>query len=145
MTEDQIDQIERRATLANDLKVLQQQGSTFHQHAQAQADEINQGRFAATGSPRVVGSTPSVASQYPAASAPFQADPVGVEPPLGFRIDEMPSLESSALNPVGVEEPGAPAGAASSPSDIAPPSRDGVDQASDAGAPSSQSAERAND
>jgi protein-disulfide isomerase-like protein with CxxC motif len=33
MREDQIDQAERREILDNDLKVLQQQGSTFHQHA----------------------------------------------------------------------------------------------------------------
>jgi hypothetical protein len=86
MREDQIDQAERRETLENDLQVLRQRGSTFHQHAVAQADEINQGRFRATGVPTVTGSTPI--PNYPAAGA-HQSDPVGPEPALGLRLEEL--------------------------------------------------------
>jgi hypothetical protein len=112
---------ERRETLENDLKVLRERGSTFHQHGLAQADEINQGRFAATGAPRVVGSTPTPASQYPAASAAHQTE-LPPEQPLGFAIDQMPSDEPSA----GLSAVQATGGAAapSAPPDVepAPPS-----------------------
>jgi hypothetical protein len=122
--EDQIDQAERRETLANDLKVLQQQGSTFHQHAQAQALDTAGGRFAAVGTPRVVGSTPNPSAQYPAAAA-HQADPVGVEPPLGYDVNAMPEQESSMAIPYSssVEATGG-AAAPSATSDVepAPPS-----------------------
>jgi hypothetical protein len=59
MREDQIDQAEREAVLEHDRKALEQQGSTFHQHGLSQADEVNQGRFAPTGSPGVIGSNPT--------------------------------------------------------------------------------------
>jgi hypothetical protein len=112
---------ERRETLENDLRVLRERGSTFHQHAQSQASDLAQGRFAATGAPRVVGSTPSPASQYPAASAALQSDPVGVEPPLGIDINAMPGLE----NPTGVSvsppvATGAPAVDGAPPSALEP-------------------------
>jgi hypothetical protein len=122
MREDQIDQAERRETLENDLKVLQQQGSTFHQHAQAQASELSGGRFAAIGSPRVIGATPSPASQYPAAAA-HQSDPVGIEPPLGIDVNAM--SESSMAPLVSVEVTGGAVDAPSAPPDVehaAPPS-----------------------
>ena len=99
MREEDIDRVERQAVLENDRKVLEQRGGTFHQHAQAQANELSGGRFAATGSPIVTGST--AIPKYPAASAPFQSDPVGIEPPLGFSIDEMP-------NPTGDVSSGVP-------------------------------------
>jgi len=99
MREDQIDQHERRATLENDLKVLQERGSTFHQHAQAQADELNQGRFRSTGVPTVVGQ--SAVPNYPQASTPFQRDPVPDEPPLGVNVNAMPEFDSPAAPPAG--------------------------------------------
>jgi hypothetical protein len=95
MREDQIDQAERLATLENDRKVLEQRGSTFHQHAQSQAAELSGGRFAAVGAPRVVGSTAGVASQYPAASAAHQTE-LPPEQPLGIDINAMPGDEPSA-------------------------------------------------
>jgi hypothetical protein len=91
--------------------------STLHQHGQSQADEINQGRFAARGKPVVIGTMPSPASAYPAASAAHQTE-LPPEEPLGY--DEMP-LE----NPAGVFPASAPAdtgGAPSQPQDVeAPP------------------------
>jgi hypothetical protein len=124
MLSSQEEQADRLATLENDRRMLEQQrGSTFHQHAQAQANDTAGGRFAAVGVPRVVGSVPNPSSQYPAAAA-HQADPVGVEPPLGIDINAMPGLENPA--DVSVSPSADPGGAAapSCPSDVehAPPS-----------------------
>jgi len=104
MTTDQEEQAEKRRVMLQDAGVRQQQQtSTFHQHAQAQADEISQGRYRATGVPRVVGSTPTPASQYPAATAAHQTE-VPPEGPLGYRVDAMPGLESSMAPPVEVTD-----------------------------------------
>ena len=116
MLSKQEEEQERRATLENDRRVREQQqaqGGTFYQHGLAQADEINQGRFAAVGAPTVVGSKPNPSTQYPAASAAHQTE-LPPEQPLGFSIDDMPGLENptgdafSGLSPP--VEPG-PAGA----------------------------------
>ena len=99
-TGDQEERAEKRRVMLQDADVRQQQKtSTFHQHAQAQADEISQGRFAATGVPRVIGSTSTPAAQYPAASAAHQTE-LPPEQPLGYRVDEMPEFESPAGVPV---------------------------------------------
>jgi hypothetical protein len=92
----------------------------MHQHAVAQADEINQGRFRATGTPSVTGSTPI--PQYPQASGPWQGpDLVGPEPPLGYAIDQMPTDEPSTGFPAStVEDPGAPVSEAPSSDDPQP-------------------------
>src|SRR6516165_7594221 len=104
MTTDQEEQAEKRRVMLQDAGVRQQQQtSTFHQHAQAQADEISQGRYRATGVPRVVGSTPTPASQYPAASAAYQTE-LPPEGQLGYRVDAMPGLESSMAPPVEVTD-----------------------------------------
>jgi hypothetical protein len=100
-------ELERRAVFENDRlvreqqKQQQQQASTFHQHAVAQADEINQGRFAATGVPNVIGAKPSVAAAYPAASPSWQIQ-LPDEPPLGF---DNPAFEPSTP-PASVEQLG---------------------------------------
>jgi hypothetical protein len=91
----QEEELERREVFENDRRVREQQqaaGSTFFQHGQVQADEVNQGRFAATGVPRVIGSTATVASMYPAASASHQTA-LPDEPPTGYAINEMPPLD----------------------------------------------------
>ena len=110
--EDEVTQAERRRIL--------REGTTFHQHAQAFADELSQGRFAATGVPTVTGATPI--PKYPAAGA-HQSDPVGVEPPLGFSVNELePSTDSVSLP--AVEQLGGAADAPSAPPDVehaAPP------------------------
>ena len=120
MLSKQEEEQERREVLENDQRVREQQqaqGGTFYQHGLAQADEINQGRFAAVGAPTVVGSKPNPSTQYPAASAAHQTE-LPPEQPLGFSIDDMPGLE----NPTGgssVSAPVATGGAADAPS--APP------------------------
>src|SRR6516162_10947870 len=119
MLSKQEEEQERREVLENDRKVLEQRGSTYHQHGVAQADEINQGRFAATGAPRVVGSTPNPASQYPAASAAHQTE-LPPEQPLGYSVDDMPGLENPTGDAFsGLSPPVATGGAADAPS--APP------------------------
>jgi hypothetical protein len=95
----QEEQIEREATMRNDADVRRQQreqaqreqSSTFHQHGQSQADEINQGRFAAIGTPNVTGTT--AIPSYPAASPSWQIQ-LPDEPPLSAY--ENPALETSA-------------------------------------------------
>jgi len=122
---------ERRETLENDrLMREQQRGSTFHQHGLSQAAELSGGRFAATGAPRVIGSTPSPASQYPAASSAHQTE-LPREEPLGIDINAMPELEP-AFPLALAQDPGASERDASS-SAVAP--ADDVERGS--GAPSS--------
>jgi hypothetical protein len=86
MLESQIDQAERRRVLENERKLReQQQGSTYHAHAQA--DLEIPGRFSALGKAHVVGTG---APEYPAASHPWQGpDPVPNEPALGYSIDKV--------------------------------------------------------
>jgi len=101
MLESQFDQHERRAVLRNDASVREQaerrrvfaqdqslrpQATTMHQFAQADA-LTPRGRFSAVEAQTVVGANP--VPNYPAAAA-HQADPCGIEPPLGYRIDAMP-------------------------------------------------------
>jgi hypothetical protein len=90
MLSSQEEQAERRRVFAQD-QSLPKQATTFHQFAQADAD-TPRGRFAAVSAAYVVGST--AVPQYPAASTPFQHDPVGDEPPLGL---DNPALEPSFL------------------------------------------------
>jgi hypothetical protein len=116
--EDDVSQAEKR-------RIIREQ-ATMHGHAVAEAAMMETGRFAAVNATIVTGATPI--PKYPAAS-PHQADPVGLEPPLGYDINEMPAFESSAVSSsFPVEETG---GAPSSvpPEDVAapPPSSKGSD------------------
>jgi hypothetical protein len=115
---------ERKVREAEHARLLRE-GTTFHQRAQAFADEINQGRFAAIGSPTVVGAQP--VPQYPAASPSWQIQ-LPDEPPLGF---ENPAIEGpSAGSLLPAEQTGAPAGAAAAVERLPP----GSAQSDDAGA-----------
>jgi hypothetical protein len=100
-TEAQREQQDRKEILRNDL--LLRQGSTFH--AFAQADAELPGRFGAISKTQIVGQT--AIPTYPAASHPFQRDPVPDEEPLGYRIDAMPDLELTT--PLVAQEAGEPA------------------------------------
>jgi len=95
MLSSQEQQRDRVETLRQDLSVRRQQeeGGSMHAHALADAD-TPRGRFSAVSAVHVVGST--AVPQYPQASAPFQFDPVGDEPPLG--LDNPPSA-AQALFP----------------------------------------------
>jgi len=101
MLSSQEEQAERRRVFAD--QSLPKQASTFHQHAQADAD-TPRGRFSAVSASYVVGTTGS--PQYPAAAA-HQRDPCGPEPPLGYRIDELePSFPSvQAPDPTSEDAP----------------------------------------
>jgi hypothetical protein len=107
MLSKQEEQQERLQTLENDRKVLeaeqariQREGTTFHQFGQSQADEISQGRFAATGVPSVTGAMPI--PKYPAASPSWQIQ-LPDEPPLGL---DNPALETSAASILPAEATG---------------------------------------
>jgi hypothetical protein len=91
------------------------QPSTLHQHGQSQADEISQGRFAATGAPTVVGSTPI--PKYPELpSGPWSGnDPVPQEPPLGVDINSMPEFGQSPTG-ASISQPVATGGPPDAPS-----------------------------
>jgi hypothetical protein len=95
MLSSQIEQEERRRTLDNDRRLREQCG-TFHQFAEAEA-QTPMGRFSQVTTAYVIGSTPTPAAAYPAASA-HQHDPCGQEPPLGYRIDEMEPLETPSAS-----------------------------------------------
>jgi hypothetical protein len=131
---------ERRETLENDRRVREQQkqseASTFHQHAQAAADDLAGGRFAGVNPSTVVGSEPAV--KYPAASPTWQIQ-LPDEPPLGF---DNPALDESSMA-ASIGETSAPAGATAS-SEKLPPWRD---RSGDAGAPfsSDEPKDRGND
>jgi hypothetical protein len=112
MLEKQIEMAERRETLRNDLKVREQQqreqGSTFL----AQTHSEMGGRFSSVGAQTVIGAEPTIS--YPAA-APHQRDPCGIEPPLGYRIDE---LEPAIAPPVVEAQASDPASDAPSPTSL---------------------------
>jgi hypothetical protein len=74
-------QAERKRVIENDRKV-----STFMAHAAANIDDDRGGRYAAVGSsPRVTGASPI---SYPQQPSPWHHDPVGLEPPLGFSVED---------------------------------------------------------
>jgi|SRR6516164_659069 hypothetical protein len=102
---------ERRETLLNDQRVKEQTG-TFLSHTH---DDMG-GRFSAVSPSYVVGSTEFAG--YPAAAA-HQRDPVGQEPSLGYRIDELEqgsfSPSQEALEPSADDE----AQALPNPADVA--------------------------
>jgi hypothetical protein len=117
--------------------------STFLDHAQAAAlDELG-GRFARIQPQSVTGSTPI--PQYPAASAPFQSDPCGVEPPLGTNINFVEpcgtaaEIEASLRVATGFQLP-----VAAGPTSAEAPSLNalGDEQRSDVGPPSTTPAAR---
>jgi hypothetical protein len=112
MLSSQEEQAERRRVLAQDASLRQQSG-TFMSHAQASANDLAGGRFAATGNPHVVGS--ESIPQYPQASTPFQFDPVPNEEPLSAY--DNPEFEPSTTPACPVEASG-PASAPSYPVDV---------------------------
>jgi hypothetical protein len=95
-TSDQEDQAERR-------RVLREQASSYLDHARGAADDEAGGRFARVQPQSVIGSTPI--PQYPQAGTPFQSDPCGLEPPLGYRIDDLASPAGSSLSPAVTDDP----------------------------------------
>jgi hypothetical protein len=97
------EQRERREYIEDERR-KRQQPSTLHQHAIADA-ETDRGRFTAIERATVIGSTPL--PQYPQLpSGPWSGeDLVGIEPPLGFEIHAMASIDPSPVF-IPVEAPG---------------------------------------
>jgi hypothetical protein len=79
-------QSERRAILRNEREV-----GTYHAFATSEAGAIG-GRFAAEAKTRVTGVAP--VPQYPAqpANSPWADEPVGLEQPLGYSVEETPAV-----------------------------------------------------
>jgi hypothetical protein len=82
-------------------RYVREQTGTFMSHTH---DDLGGGRFAAISNPHIVGST--AVPRYPQASEPFQHDPVGLEPGLGYRINDV-SADADAAEAGGA--PAAPA------------------------------------
>jgi hypothetical protein len=97
MLSSQLDQADRKEVLENDRRLRQQQeqGSTFLEHTHNEAG----GRYAAISSPQIVGSTTPIPKYEGAPN--WAHDPSGIEPSLGYRID------NSELTP-SAEPPAAP-------------------------------------
>ena len=136
MTTDREEQAERIATMRQDANLRQQQQtSTLHQHAQAQADELSQGRFRATGTPSVTGTTPI--PSYPVGNQWAAADQNNLEPPFPVDINalepcgEPHEIEASIAElKVSPLEPFSAQGNSPSPASeaVAPPDPLGVEQ-----------------
>ena len=94
------DQGERRRVLRNDVSVRDQSRngdtSTYLDHTH---NELG-GRFAVTEHPTIIGAASPAPPPLPASSPWAGADPVGIEPPLGYRIHD--------LNPFELESPTGP-------------------------------------
>jgi hypothetical protein len=99
-TSDQENQDERRRVLQNDARVREQSrnGDTGTYLSHTHIDDAG-GRFAAVNAAGIVGQSPGIAAQYPAASAAHQTE-LPPEQPLGYRVDAMPGDELSMAPPV---------------------------------------------
>jgi hypothetical protein len=69
------------------------------------------GRFAQVNAAKVVGQSPAIAAEYPAASAAHQTE-LPPEEPLGYSVDAMPEIASSTgippvSPPVATDDPAA--------------------------------------
>jgi hypothetical protein len=98
MLESQREQAERRRMMLDEARArdrLREQGSTFL----AQTHSEMGGRFSSVGAQTVIGADP--VANYPAA-APHQRDPCGIEPPLGYSVNQLTphELEPSLAHPL---------------------------------------------
>jgi hypothetical protein len=119
---------ERHETLRNDLsvqrKVREQQGTTMHAFAQADA-ETPHGRFSQINTATAIGSNAGIASAYPACS-PALAVQLPPEPPLGYRIDDLNPSDPVETSSCTQQEPGPTSDDAPSPIPLSDVQRAGV-------------------
>jgi len=118
-TYDPEDQAERRRVLINDARVREQSRNgdtgTYLSHTHSEVG----GRFALTEHQTITGVVSPSPPPLPANSPWHGPDPVPDEPPLGYRIDAMPELESPTgvppvSPPVATDDPAdAPSGGSS--------------------------------
>ena len=120
-TDDPESQSERRRVLRNDARVRVQsrngETSAYIDHAHSELG----GRFAVTDHQTITGVVSPAPPPLPASSPWAGADPVGIEPPLGYRIDDLSPFypEPSSL-PSPAQTTDDPAGAPSSGGSPAP-------------------------
>src|SRR6516165_9347931 len=109
-TYDPEDQNERRRVLLNDARVREQSRNgdtgTYLSHTHSELG----GRFAVTNHQTITGVVSPAPPPLPSNSPWHGADPVPDEPPLGYRIDAMPELETSTgvpsiSSPVATDDP----------------------------------------
>src|SRR6516164_3766724 len=83
----EISQREKRRILAENRQV---RASTYLQQAQANIDEDRGGRYAAIEKPATVVGTGPGSISYPQqpSNSPWANDPIGLEPPLGFSVED---------------------------------------------------------
>jgi hypothetical protein len=81
-----VSQKDKRAVLENDRKVM----ASYHSVAQSGLDDDRGGRYGsgAGSKARVTGSSPIAYPKQPA-NSPWHHDPMPLEPPLGFSVDEI--------------------------------------------------------
>jgi hypothetical protein len=116
-TYDPEDQAERRSVLRNDARLRDQsRNGDTSSYINHYSPEMG-GRFSNVGAATVVGTTPN---PYPAASAPFQRDPVPDEPGLGYRIHDLNPHDPEPFPPSAVQATDDPADAPSGGSGPAP-------------------------
>ena len=90
MIHDDVTQKDKLAVLRNEQQL--RKASTYHALASAAADELAGGRFAQSSNRQtVIGASPISYPQLPEGN-PFKCDPVGMEPPLGYKIDDMDAV-----------------------------------------------------
>ena len=96
-TYDPESQAERRRVLQNDARLREQSRNgdtgTYLSHTHSEVG----GRFAVTEHQTITGVISPSPPPLPANSPWHGSDPVPDEPPLGYRIDAMPELESSTV------------------------------------------------
>ena len=85
-------QDEKRRVLANDLSL--RSGSTLLDHVEPSPG----GRFAALGAQTIVGQSPNPYPPLPDTSPWHGADPVGPEPALGYRIDDLEPFGGGSIS-----------------------------------------------
>jgi hypothetical protein len=80
---DEISQREKRRILAEDRKA-----SSYMAHAAANVDEDRGGRYAAIEKPSTVVGASSISYPTQPEGSPWANDPIGLEPPLGFSVED---------------------------------------------------------
>jgi hypothetical protein len=110
MLSDADEQRERRETFAQDLDLRRRQereqqskGATYLDHYRSELG----GRFSALETEIVTGRPSPQPPPLPASSPWAGEDPVGIEPPLGYAVDEMVPLDLPTVDPAARDTGGA--------------------------------------
>jgi hypothetical protein len=78
---------EKKKIMENDRKAR----STYHAIASSAADDLAGGKFAQAGNKQTVVGSSSISYPAQPSTSPWHNDPCGVEPPLGFSVEDQPT------------------------------------------------------